>query len=79
MNYQMVNNPEYGRCEFLGYYCKYGDSQSGCKESYLQGCKRLVIQEFFSSHLPDAKEHLGLRWLVLWYTIRHIKRYIHGL
>ena len=42
VNYQMVNNPEYGRCEFLGYYCKYGDAQRGCKESYLQGCKALT-------------------------------------
>ncbi|TNV88188.1 hypothetical protein FGO68_gene11544 [Halteria grandinella] len=30
----MVNNPELGRCEFLGYYCKAGNYKEGCLELY---------------------------------------------
>jgi hypothetical protein len=30
IDFQMVNNPEYGRCEYLGYYCKYGNAKTGC-------------------------------------------------
>ena len=30
MNFQMVNNPELGRCEFLGYYCMAGNYKEGC-------------------------------------------------
>ena len=34
VNFQMVNNPELGRCEFLGYYCLYGNKVDGCKKTY---------------------------------------------
>ena len=34
VNFQMVNNPEMGRCEFLGYYCLYGNKVEGCKQTY---------------------------------------------
>ena len=30
VNFQMVNNPELGRCEFLGFYCSYGNYTHGC-------------------------------------------------
>jgi hypothetical protein len=34
MSSQYVNNPELGRCEFLGYYCMYGNFRDGCQEAY---------------------------------------------
>ena len=30
INFQMVNNPELGRCEFLGFYCAFGNYTHGC-------------------------------------------------
>jgi hypothetical protein len=30
VNSQMVNNPELMRCEFLGFYCAYGNYTHGC-------------------------------------------------
>ncbi len=38
-NFQTVNNPELGRCEFLGYYCMAGNYKDGCLRSYLENCK----------------------------------------
>lgn len=38
-NFQMVNNPELMRCEFLGFYCMYGNYKEGCKKAYLEGGK----------------------------------------
>ena len=34
VNFQTVNNPELGRCEFLGFYCKKGNYKDGCTETY---------------------------------------------
>ena len=42
MNYQFVNNPLQGRCEFLGYYCKHGDYINGCAESHFPTCNIIV-------------------------------------
>lgn len=36
VNMNMVNNPKLGRCEFLGYYCMYGNAEKGCMWSYLE-------------------------------------------
>lgn len=36
-NFQMVNNPELMRCEFLGFLCKNGNYKDGCKETYSTG------------------------------------------
>lgn len=29
-NFQMVNNPYFGRCDYLGDYCQYGNYSEGC-------------------------------------------------
>jgi hypothetical protein len=38
VNFQMVNNPELARCEFLGYYCKVGNYKDGCLD-VIEPCK----------------------------------------
>ncbi len=44
VNMFMVNNPQLGRCEFLGFYCMVGNYKEGCKRTYLEGCKFNVLQ-----------------------------------
>eukprot|EP00347_Sterkiella_histriomuscorum_P011701 403371438 len=36
VNFQLINNPITQKCEFLGFYCKYGDFYNGCKQCSLQ-------------------------------------------
>ena len=43
VNFQMVNNPILGRCEFLGYYCMYGNYIDGCKRPYLENSNYLSL------------------------------------
>jgi hypothetical protein len=38
----MVNNPELMRCEFLGYYCAYGNYTNGCLAPLLPSAYALV-------------------------------------
>ena len=43
INFQMVNNPILGRCEFLGYYCMQGNYIEGCKRPYLDNSNSFFI------------------------------------
>lgn len=65
VNFQMVNNPLLGRCEFLGYFCMYGNAKEGCIKSYLQNGKEFNFNKLFRFDDFDTKERCW-RKLYLW-------------
>ena len=50
INYQLVNNPVTGNCDFLGYYCQYGNFIEGCKQCLLEDCNNLFILLFLEHY-----------------------------
>ena len=67
VNFQMVNNPILGRCEFLGYYCMHGNYIEGCKRPYLENSMYLYLINEYSHLCTSKQDHDRYRFHV-WLT-----------
>jgi hypothetical protein len=65
-----MNNPETGKCEFVGFYCKRANNTHGCLQAYLEDGKRsfnlissesgLTLMSYRTRELATSfKDHLA--------------------